>query len=91
MIVTVQISVLLVKLLKSPELKGDPRVRCDSIQNSVMFHSWERAEVVARAVCEESKITSSLVYIEFKSDFQYIDQYSLYGIGSGFLGHFKKK
>lgn len=47
--------------------------------------------MVARAVCEESKITSSLVYIEFKSDFQYIDQYSLYGIGSGFLGHFKKK
>lgn len=91
MIVTVQISVLLVKLLKSPELKGDPRVRCDSIQNSVMFHSRERAEVAARTVCEESKITSSLVYIHFQSDFQDINQHSWYGIGSGFLGHFKNE
>lgn len=39
MIVTAQISALLVKLLKSPELKGDPRVRCDSIQKSVKFQS----------------------------------------------------
>jgi len=39
MIVTAQISVLLVKLLKSPELKGGPRVRCDSIRESVKFHS----------------------------------------------------
>lgn len=39
MIVTAQISVLLVKFLKSPELKGDSRVRCDSIQESVKFHS----------------------------------------------------
>lgn len=39
MIVTAQISVLLVTLLNSPELKGDPRVICDSIQESVKFHS----------------------------------------------------
>jgi len=39
MLVTAQISVLLVKLLKSPELKGDFGVICDSIQKSVKFQS----------------------------------------------------